>query len=150
MTRRPLPGETAEQYHRRLSTLGVLVSPSEPVIELEVKGDDVPIIKHLSNSWKGVIAVGVVISSIFTTGVGLGMKINDVLTKQAAIDLKLTSVLTKKDLAEAEMRVEARVLRRFASREVYANCPVLSVRGQSHKPCPIEGLTDALNKEEER
>lgn len=83
----------------------------------------------------------VVITAVFCAGWVANERVTQVLHRQDRMDEKLTQVLTKHDLAEMETRVERRLLERFASRSVRANCPVLTVRGQSHKPCEIVGLT---------
>lgn len=132
----PLPGEDAQAYHRRVSLMQEL-----PVVTHEAG--------HISESTKIAFTLGrtvAIIAAVFWAGWIANAKVTEVLTRQEAIDKKLIEVLTKKDLGEAEMRVERRLLDRFASRDLIASCPVFTVRGRTHKPCTILGLTEPREK----
>jgi hypothetical protein len=78
--------------------------------------------------------------AVFWGGWTAHHKVNEVLSRQARTEQALLAMLTKADLADVEARIEKHVIQRLTSRNVVVSCPVLTVRGQSYKSCPIIGL----------
>ncbi len=131
----PLPGESAKDYYRRITASDGVELPVVTLHEPHV----------LSENTKFAFTIGRTVGlagALVWAGWMAKSQVGEVLERQDRMDAKLAQVLTKSDLAEAEMRIEARLLRRFSSRDVIASCPVLTFKGQSHKPCEILGLTD--------
>lgn len=100
---------------------------------------------HISESTKFAFTIGrsvVFAAAIFWAGWNANQKVNEMLRRQERAEQALSSMVTLKDLALMEAKIEKHLLDRFASRNVIASCPVLTVRGQSYKPCLILGLTE--------
>lgn len=134
----PLPGETASAYHRRV----IDCAPELPVVSHE-----------LSEGTKVALSLGrtvAVVAAIFGAGWIASTKVGEVLTRQDRTDQKLAEMLTKSDLMEMQNHVEMNLRKRLASSEVIVNCPIFSARGQTHKRCPIVGLTEPRGEDMER
>lgn len=145
-----LPNESAEAYRRRHSTLG-LQHPTlvPPTYDLTPVGAPSPPEHHLSETTKIAFTLGrtvAIVGAVFYAGWIANTKVGEVLGRQAQLESQLhtglVNMLTKSDLAEMEARVERHLVDRLSSRGIIASCPVLTVRGQSHKPCEILGLTE--------
>lgn len=170
------PGESTDAYNRRIASAAERIPvhemrsgdtpeelPTQPAWRGRTQGHHTPppfvysplpeAPHHLSENTKVLFTLGrtiVTVASVFVAGWFANSKVGEVLNRQDRMDQRLGEVLTKRDLAEAEMRIERRLLDRLNSRGVLVSCPVLTVRGQTHKPCDFLGLTETRQQEEGR
>lgn len=128
----PLPGE-AQGYPRQIQ-VGAPVAPFDL---------DHGRIQHSANTgWKIVVAVAVATAFVVTTYWRIDSRLSAREKRDDERDRQIVDMSQKLDkVAGSERAVEARIVKKFRSGELYADCPAQTVRGVSTKPCVIRRLT---------
>lgn len=94
------------------------------------------------------------VASVFTAGIYLGAKGNAILVDLGRTQAKLDAIPTQAFLQEAiDKAVEAarqQIIDELSSDSVHVQCPNVTIRGLSYRPCPIFGLRTSTGVKRER